>query len=139
MLNFEIRRVTAAVFPLLEGVAEEVFDEPVDPQRLAGYLAEPVNLLAVAILDEQIVGQAAAVLHRHPDKPTELYIDEVGVTPRYRKQGIGQAMLAELVAWGRELGCATAWLATEVDNRAAQALYAHYAGAEPVVMYQWKL
>ncbi|WP_246672618.1 MULTISPECIES: GNAT family N-acetyltransferase [unclassified Mesorhizobium] len=68
------------------------------------------------------VGQCAAIIHRHPDKATELYIDEVGVSPAFQRQGIARKMLDAMFAIGRENGCEEAWVGTEPDNRAARAL-----------------
>jgi aminoglycoside 6'-N-acetyltransferase I len=95
--------------------------------------------LVVARVGSEIIGQAAAILHRHPDKATQLYIDELGVTPSYRGQGIARQLLEELLAWGRELGCAVAWLGTEEDNEPAKAVYKIYAVPQPFLMYEWEL
>jgi ribosomal protein S18 acetylase RimI-like enzyme len=78
--------------------------------------------------------------HRHPDKPTELYIDEVGVTPALQRQGIASAMLERMLALGKALGCAEAWVGTETDNGPARGLYeSRGAAAEPFVLYLFKL
>ena len=115
-----------------------MFDEPVDPARLAAYLSEPGHHMVVAIDGGVVVGQTAAVVHRHPDKPTELYIDEVGVAPPYQRQGIARRMLEEMLAIGRSLGCEEAWVGTEPDNEAARALYAKRgAEAETFVMFAY--
>jgi aminoglycoside 6'-N-acetyltransferase I len=118
-----LRRMTAGDAAAFETIAPDVFDEPVDPERLAAYLAESGNLMVLAFDGNTVVGQCAGVVHRHPDKPTELYVDEVGTASTHLRQGIARKMLAELFAWGRELGCAEAWLGTERDNHAANALY----------------
>jgi aminoglycoside 6'-N-acetyltransferase I len=107
-----------------------VFDEPVDATRLHAYLREPGHLMVLAIEDGVIVGQCAAVIHRHPDKPTELYVDEVGTASTHRRQGIAKAMMAEIFAWGRELGCEEAWLGTDLDNVEANGLYRRLGPAE---------
>jgi aminoglycoside 6'-N-acetyltransferase I len=80
-------------------------------------------------------------VHRHPDKVTELYIDEVGVAPAYHRQGIARAMLDAMFALGRELGYGEAWVGTEPDNLPARGLYDTRGGtaAEPFVMYVYKL
>ena len=98
------------------------------------YLATPGHIMVVAIDDGSIVGQCAGVIHRHPDKPTELYVDEVGTASTHRRQGIARAILEELFHWGRELGCEEAWLGTELDNDAANALYRSYAPIEDETM-----
>ena len=76
-----------------------------------------------------VVGQCAAVIHRHPDKVSELYIDEVGVASAFQRQGIATRMLDAMFELGREHGCKEAWVGTEPGNVAARALYE--AGKEP--------
>lgn len=139
-MEVEIRRVTSADVALFDRVADEVFDEPVDPKRLAAYLAEPGHLMLVALAGGEVVAQVAAIIHRHPDKPTELYIDEVGVAPAFQRQGIARRMLDEVMSLGKLLGCKEAWVGTEHDNLAAKALYESCGGAaEPFVMYVYQL
>jgi ribosomal protein S18 acetylase RimI-like enzyme len=116
-------------------IAEGVFDQPIDPVRLRDYLATPGHLLVLAFDGDLIVGQCAGVLHRHPDKVTELYIDEVGTGDNYLRRGVASLMLGELFAWGRELGCAEAWLGTELDNEAANGFYRRWGGAEDTIKY----
>ena len=111
------------------------FDEPVDVQRLRAYLAEPGHLMVVAVDDGIVVGQCAGVVHRHPDKVTELYVDEVGTAPSHHRRGIGRSMVEALFAWGRELGCKEAWLGTELDNIAANALYRSRGGTTDQMAY----
>lgn len=124
------RRMRAGDDAAFRSIAPEVFDEPVDPARLATYLSTPGHLMVLAFDGDLVVGQCAGVLHRHPDKPTELYIDEVGTASTHRRQGIARLMMDELFAWGRELGCTEAWLGTETDNDAAKALYRRYRPTE---------
>lgn len=122
-MAFAVRRITAEDETAFQRVAPEVFDKPVDAERLRAYLREPGHLMVLAFDGELVVGQCAGVVHRHPDKPTELYVDEVGTASTHRRRGIARAMLAALFAWGRELGCEEAWLGTELDNEAANTLY----------------
>src|SRR5690606_9789188 len=96
---------------------------PIDAAWLGAYLRTPGHMMVVALLDGQIVGQCAGVIHHHPDKPDELYVDEVGTATTHLRRGIARRMLAELFAWARERGCTEAWLGTEADNGPALALY----------------
>ncbi len=138
--SIEIRRVTEADAGVFTRVAEDVFDAPIDSARLTAYLLEPNHLMVVALQGGMVIGQTAAVVHRHPDKPTELYIDEVGVTPAFQRQGIARTMLDKMFALGRDLGCEEAWVGTEVDNVPARRLYeARGAEAETFVMYVYDL
>ena len=100
----------------------------------------------VALADGEVVGQVAAVVHRHPDeRPVELYVDEVAVAPAFRRKGIARLMLDEVFELGRELGCAEAWVGTEADNaRGDDALRERAAPRpgsepEPFVMYVFAL
>ncbi|MPZ55090.1 MAG: GNAT family N-acetyltransferase [Rhizobiales bacterium] len=139
-MQIEIKRLTPDGAAVLGRVAAEVFDEPIDPQRLAAYLAAPGHLMIVALADGEVVGQVAAVIHRHPDKPTELYIDEVGVTPALQRRGIARQMLDAMFVLGKALGCEEAWVGTEHNNLPARSLYdSRGAAAEPFVMYLYQL
>jgi aminoglycoside 6'-N-acetyltransferase I len=135
-MDTRILRMGPLQAPLLACVADDVFDAAIDPARLSAYLAEPGHLLVVALADGEVVGQARGVVHRQPDTATELYIDNLGVTPARRREGLATRMLDELLDWGRDLGCEAAWVATETDNDAARALYERRGSeAETFVMY----
>ena len=142
-ISFEILRLSPGDAAVLDRIAEDVFDEPVRPDRLAAYLADPGHILLVAVSDGIVIGQCAAIVHRHPDKVTELYIDEVGVTPAFQRKGIARAMVERMLAIGNELGCGEAWVGTEPDNLPARGLYERLEvkgdQAETFVMYVYRL
>ena len=135
----EIRRIAAGDEALLDRVAGDVFDEPINPVRLRAFLAEPRHLMVLAIApDGLVVGQARAIIHMSPDQPDELYIDNMGVDPAFQRQGLGGRLLDELLAWGKERGCPYAWRATETDNLPARALYdSRGAEAQEMVFYEY--
>ncbi len=140
MAKIEIRRLGPGDASILDRVAADVFDEPIHKKRLAAYLREPGHFLFVAIVEGEVIAQAAAVIHRHPDKATELYIDEVGVTPAFQQQGVATQLLDALFKLGREEGCEEAWVGTEHGNLAASRLYEKRgASGEPFLMYLYKL
>lgn len=115
---------------VLDHVAPDVFDHDLDPRFTAEFFADPRHHLAVALDGQTVVGMASALHYVHPDKPPELYINEVGVAPAYRNRGVGRELLGELFAHGRALGCAEAWLGTEKKNAAARRMYAAAGGKE---------
>lgn len=129
-MSVEIRRIGPGDAAILNRVAEDVFDDDIDPAKLAAYLATPGHMMVLAVADGLVVGQARGMVQRHPDKPTELYIDNLGVTPDRQREKIATRLLDELTAWGLENGCEGAWVATETDNAPARALYA-LRGASP--------
>ena len=77
-----------------------------------------------------IVGFASAVHYVHPDKASELWINEVCVASNYHRRGIGKAIIAQLLDHGRKLGCKEAWVLTDASNDAARALYRSSGGEE---------
>ena len=139
--TIEVRRIGPGGTHAFDAIAPDVFDEPVDPAFLAAYLNEPNHLMVLAFEDELVIGQCAAVLHRHPDKPVELYLDEVGTASTHRRLGVARLMLDAMFAWGRELGCTEAWLGTELDNVAARGLYDGRSPteAEQMMFYLFKV
>lgn len=140
-MTFQIRRLASGDEALFDRVAEGVFDYAIDGKRLADYLAEPNHHLIVALSEGRIVGQVAAVVHKHPDgRATELYIDEVAVAPAFQRQGIARRMLDAMLALGKTLGCDEAWVGTEHDNIPALNLYASRdVPPQPFVMYVFDL
>ena len=140
-MSVEIRRAGPGDEGLFERIADDVFDHAVDRDAWPTTWPTPGHHFVVAIAGGEIVGQVAAVVHRHPDqRPVELYIDEVAVAPAFRRQGIAQRMLDEMFALGRSLGCREAWVGTEHDNLAATGLYeSRKAAPEPFVMYVFEL
>src|SRR5580658_11270244 len=124
----EIRLLTGADASVLRRVAEGVFDNPVDPAQTREFLADPRHHICVAIEDGEVVGFASAVHYVHPDKPTELWINEVGVAPAFHRRGLAKAILKELLSHARSIGCTQAWVLTDEDNGPARALYQSVGG-----------
>jgi ribosomal protein S18 acetylase RimI-like enzyme len=66
----------------------------------------------------------------HPDKPSEMWINEVGVAPSHQGRGLGNAMVQTLLQHAIRLGCREAWVLTDRSNQAALRLYASAGGEE---------
>ncbi len=112
----------------------------ISAERLSAYLSEPTHLMLVAVHEGEIVAQCAAVIHRRPEKPDQLYVDEVGVTSALRRQGLARQLMSEMFAWGHALGCQKSWLATELDNIEALGLYRGFDGvSSKVVLFEYDL
>jgi GNAT superfamily N-acetyltransferase len=117
---------------VLDQVADDVFDYPVDPAFAAAFLADARHHIIVALDGDLVVGFVSAVDYLHPDKPAELWINETGVALTHQGQGIARRMLAAMLNHGRGLGCGTAWVLTDRINTAANALYRSVGGVEGV-------
>lgn len=119
---------------VLTRVAADVFDSPIEPDLAAEFLDDPRHHLAVAIDDGVVVGIASGIHYVHPDKPPEMFVNEVGVTPAYQRRGIGRQLMQALFERARALGCAEAWVSTEETNTAARRLYASVGGTERSIL-----
>ncbi|MEM9500857.1 MAG: hypothetical protein AAF941_03315 [Pseudomonadota bacterium] len=75
---FDTHWIDADNSHLLAQVADGVFDHAIDPARLETYLASPGNWMCIAMKGDLVVGMCMSVVHHHPDKPTELFLDEIG-------------------------------------------------------------
>jgi ribosomal protein S18 acetylase RimI-like enzyme len=139
----QIRLLGAHDASVLDRVDPDVFDEPVRAELAKQYLSDPHRLLAVALEeDDLVVGMASGVVYLHPDKPLQLFINEVGVAAQARRQGLARRLVQALLDHGRSLGCFEAWVATEESNTPARALYAALGGvedAERAVVYVYPL
>lgn len=138
----EIVRLTPLNASLLDRIAPGVFDEPVQPQFLAAFLADPRHVMFLAIEDGEVIGMCSGVEYFHPDKPPQLWINEVGVSPVHEKRGIGRRLTGALVEEAERRNCVYAWLGTAHDNVAAQACFSKVPEVEPpqaFLLYEWDL
>ena len=142
LVTIDIRILHAGDASLLERVADDVFDLPLDAALSAEFLRDPRHHLAVAIDGDVLVGMASAVHYVHPDKRPQLFINEVGVASSHQGLGIGRRLLDALLDRGRSLGCSEAWVLTDENNSIARRLYAGAGGqanSEPAIMYTFPL
>jgi ribosomal protein S18 acetylase RimI-like enzyme len=128
MMALEIKMLRPGDAAALSRVAPDLFDHAVQPRLAREFLADPRHHIAVAAEDGVIVGFASALHYVHPDKPAELWINELAVAPSHRRRGLAKQILATLFAHGTALGCDSAWVLTDADNAVAQALYANAGG-----------
>jgi aminoglycoside 6'-N-acetyltransferase I len=124
----------------LARVAAGVFDNGIDPKLASELLNDPRHHLVVAVVGDEIVGFASAVHYVHPDKPPELWINEVGVAPTHQGRGIGKRLLIALFDIGRSLNCGEAWVLTDRSNSRAIGLYSGLGGhPSDQVMFNFEL
>ena len=130
MTRLEIKILDSGDRAVLDNVAPDVFDDALDPRLVAEFLGYGRHHLAVAVDQGQVVGFASGVHYVHPDKPSELWINEVGVAPSHQGRGIGKAVVGLLLQHGKRLGCREAWVLTDRENQAAMRLYASAGGEQ---------
>jgi aminoglycoside 3-N-acetyltransferase I len=134
-----IERITdaAAVFR-----GADLFDSPPLAGATEKFLAAAGHHLLFAYEDDgRPVGMISGVEMTHPDKGTEMFIYELGVTPAARLQGIGSSLVAALAEIARETGCYGMWVGTETDNEAAVATYRRAGATDEAqfVLLNWDL
>lgn len=126
----------------LARVADEVFDYAVKTEHLSPFLACPRHVMFLAVDAGLVVGMISGVEYFHPDKAPQLWINEVGVDTAYRRRGIGKALSEAMIEEAESRNCTYAWLGTEPDNTAANALYRSVPEGDPAeafVLYGWDL
>lgn len=140
-MAIQIQLLQAGDLHVLSRVADDVFDEAIDPKLTEEFLKDPRHHIAVGIEDGVVVGFASAVHYHHPDKPPELWINEVATSSAHQRRGVALAVLNTLFDLGRRLGCKESWVLTDDDNTAARALYRAAGGTETtgVVMVSFPL
>jgi ribosomal protein S18 acetylase RimI-like enzyme len=119
--------------------AAAVFDFAPHPSHTRRFLERDGHVLFVAYEDGDAVGMVSGVEMTHPDKGTEMFLYELGVSEEHQGRGIGTALVSALRVAAEERGCYGMWVLTEVDNAAARATY-EAAGAgmpETEVMLSW--
>ena len=119
-----------------------MFDFPIDPQLTVEFLADPRHHLVVALDHDIVVGMVSGVHYVHPDKRPQLSIDELGVAPTHRQQGIATALLRTLLDVGRRLKCPEAWVLTNRANPAGMRTYQTVGGlpsAQDEVLIEFRL
>lgn len=141
-MSTEIRILRPDDEALLLRAAPGVFDDPVRPAWAREFLADARHLIAVAIDEGSVVAMASGVLYVHPDKPTELWVNELGTAPTHRGRGLAKGVLGALLARARERGCGEAWVLTDLGNAAAKHVYESLGGEAspaPQVMFSFRL
>ncbi len=128
----EFVRISQGNAHILQVVADDVFDDEIDTTLLDASFRNG-QLLVVATHNGSVVGQIQAMIQRHLDGPPQLYIDNLGVSPMHQRRGIARGLVHEATAWSNEFGCEEAWIVTDLDNDAANALYVALGARQSIV------
>lgn len=139
MSAIEIVALEAGDEALVTGAAH-LFDGPPRPDATAHFLTEPGHHILLASRDDEPVGFVSGMEITHPDKGTELMLYELAVDERFRRQGIGRALIRALAAIGRDRGCRNMFMLADGDNDAALATYSfgEVRRQGEVVMFTWE-
>ncbi len=115
-----------------EDVTEHCWSRLLDPS--SGLFAR------LAERDGEVVGFAVCVLHPGTWKLQPIcYLEDLGVDEAVRGQGVGRALIEDLLALARSRGWSRLYWHTNSANHQARRLYDKFAPADDVVRYQIEL
>jgi GNAT superfamily N-acetyltransferase len=67
------------------------------------------------------------------------YLQDLFTAPEARGKGVARALIAEVVRWAREQGCARVYWLTQSDNETARRLYDQVADNRGFIQYTIQL
>jgi ribosomal-protein-alanine N-acetyltransferase len=122
-VNFTLRDLAFEDIEMIGRLENELF--PTDAWPLEMFYAEfsrtDTRRYIVAEVDGRAVGYAGVMVI-----DTTADIQTIGVLPRFEGQGIGRAMLTELLDEARRRGADNVMLEVRADNPRAQQLYTRF-------------
>ena len=113
-------------------------------EEMASFLAEPSRYLQLLARSGSnvAVGFAEASLRTDYVNGTEsspvAFLEGLYVTPAARRRGVARALVAEVAAWARSLGCSELASDTPIENLASQVTHARlgFVETERVVYFK---
>lgn len=123
-LHIRVERIAAGgVREVLK--AADLFDRPPDRGAVAAFLESPDDHLFLGWVHGEPAG--FALVHELPrlDGPApKLFLYEIGTAPRFRRHGMGRALVEAVKELGRIRGARSVFAVTGEGNRPAMAFYA---------------
>ena len=96
---------------------------------LEAFLRNPAHYLLVGEAGRETVGYLMAYRLERPDRESsQMFVYEVDVVAGWRRQGVGTALLEEIISIARAEGMFEAFVLTSRGNTAARELYARAGG-----------
>ena len=115
----EIRKMTAREVPQVAELEKICFSQPWSEKSVAGELDNPQALWLVAMEGDRLAGYVGS-----QTVMDETDMMNLAVTPQFRRQGVGEALVNALVASLKEMGSRCLTLEVRDSNGPARALYA---------------
>jgi ribosomal protein S18 acetylase RimI-like enzyme len=119
--------------------ASELFDADARPDATRRFLDDGNHHMILAYEDDIPAGFVSGVEMTHPDKGTEMFLYELSVDERFRRRGLGTALVEALADLARARECYGMWVLTDADNEAALGSYTRSGATErsDSVMLSW--
>ena len=122
----EIQEAARWMLPQLERLEEECFSVPWTPEQLLSEFPDESHLFLTAVEGKRVLGYVG-MMH----VLDEGYISNVAVAPAYRRRGLGDRLIGELLERAKALRLAFVTLEVRESNAPAIALYLKH-GFSPV-------
>lgn len=116
----------------LSGRATDIFRE-----QLVALLDSDSHGFFVATVTDNIVGFALASLHQTEAGHIECWLDDIGVRHKWQKNGIGKALVEQVLDWGRQRNARYFLLESGLKNESAHHLFEHL-GFQPLSIVFWR-
>ncbi len=111
--NGKISYTIMDVHPYLKQYWDEEFDS-------SSYINNPGKIAFLAYVDDELVGQIRVEKHWN----AYAYIEDIAVDPKYRRLGVGRALMEQAIDWAKMKGFPGVMLETQDNNVAGCQLYA---------------
>lgn len=92
---------------------------PPEPKEYREYLTDPNKVIFLAYADNELAGQIRLLKWWN----SYAYVDDLAVETRFRKHGVGRALMERGIEWARTKGFFGVMLETQDINAAACRLY----------------
>ena len=131
MSNLWVRRADESDIPILPMLAEEFMPQEATREKrkeiLRHILKNPDYELLVAELDGKIAGFIDQwIIHDFAHGAKLSYIQNLYVTSKHRRKGVGSRLLGEIMKSAKKKGVLEIHVVTEFGNRSAINLYRKY-------------
>lgn len=117
-MEFLIVPMTPEHAPQVAALEKACFSAPWDERSIRDELQNPLSLWLAAVSGERVAGYVGSEL-----VPDEADMMNLAVAPEWRRQGVAQALLTDLLAALRARGIRSLTLEVRASNRPARSLY----------------
>ncbi|HEX8920554.1 MAG TPA: GNAT family N-acetyltransferase [Pyrinomonadaceae bacterium] len=128
----ELGEGKAEGFSKLSPNAARIFRE-----QLVSLLESSQHGFFVATINDEVVGFALASIQAAEAGHTECWLDDLGVSHKWRQHGIAKALVSQVFAWGAEGNAAYYLLESGVRNESAHHLF-ESLGFQPLSTVFWR-